>query len=180
MYPSIPAWVVAIERDVQVEVAVHTDVVQLRRPSRNNLPRHKRPPVERGRDLPMEHRPDVVDQPPPQRRGAVLLTRRELVRDEVLVGASLLGERGVVHDERGVLAEPRGPLRRAEVLAQHSAPHGAGRDDVVRLAGAVLTSHSDTVPCGIPCRVGSYTVRDPIPCGTPCCEEYNAARDTVP
>ena len=178
MYPSVPAWVVAIERDVQVEVAVHTDVVQLRRPSRNNLPRHKRPPVERGRDLPMEHRPDVVDQPSPQRRGAVLLTRRELVRDEVLVGASLLGERGVVHDERGVLAEPRGPLRRAEVLAQHSAPHGAGRDDVVRLAGAVLTS-------AIPCRAGYDVVWDPTPWytmlrGIQCCEGYRAVRDTGP
>jgi hypothetical protein len=38
----------------------------------------------------------------------------------------------------------------------------------------------DTVPYGIPCRVGYHAVWDTVPCGIPCRVGYRAVWDTVP
>jgi hypothetical protein len=54
-----------------------------------------------------------------------------------------------------------------------------GAANVVNAAYVSQNGVWDTVPCGIPCRVGYRAVWDTVPCGIPCRVGYRAVWDTT-
>jgi hypothetical protein len=136
---------------------------------------------------------------------SIFLARPSFRPPGLMLACAITAERTRPNRPRATLAQPQDcaafdwtsqgtgglPIRFVNRKAEALSAISAMLETITDVTAFTVPSHAvvgrfqcgmrwDTMPCGLPCRVGYHAVRDTMPGGIPCRMGYHAGWDTMP